>query len=46
VTLFYKSPISTNGNLSFLKNKIGVCETEVDESRIFIEKVLGVEIIN
>ena len=38
-SVFYKSPISTNGKLSFLNNKIGVFETEVDESGISTEKV-------
>jgi hypothetical protein len=33
-SVFWKSPISTNGTLSFLNNKIGVFETEVDESGI------------
>jgi hypothetical protein len=36
--VFYKSLSSTNGKLSFLNNKIGVFETEVDESGHYIEK--------
>ena len=36
--LFYKTSSSSNGKLSFLKNKIGVFETEVvDESGNSIE---------
>ena len=41
-SVFYKSPSTisiTNGKLSFLNNKIGVFETEVDESGISTEKV-------
>ncbi|HEX6294334.1 MAG TPA: hypothetical protein VFZ46_04215 [Nitrososphaeraceae archaeon] len=38
-SVFYKSQISTNGKFSFLNNKIGVFETEVDESGISTEKV-------
>ena len=39
-SVFYKSSsISTNGKLSFLNNKIGVFETEVDESGNSNEKV-------
>ncbi len=39
-SVFYKSSSSsTNGKLSFLNNKIGVFETEVDESGNSIEKV-------
>ena len=37
-SVFYKSSSSTNGKLSFLNNKIGVFETEVDESGNSIEK--------
>jgi hypothetical protein len=36
-SVFYKSS-STNGKLSFLNNKIGVFETEVDESGTSTEK--------
>ena len=35
-SVFWKS---TNGNLSFLNNKVGVFETAVDESGNSIEKV-------
>ena len=38
-SVFYKSSISTKGKLYFLNNKIGVFETEVDESGISTEKV-------
>ena len=38
-SVFYKLSISTNGKLSFLNNKIGVFESEVDESGNSIEKV-------
>ena len=37
-SVFYKSS-STNRILSFLNNKIGVFETEIDESGISTEKV-------
>ncbi len=37
-SVFYKSSISTNGKLSFLNNKIGVLETEIDESGNSSEK--------
>jgi hypothetical protein len=36
-SVFYKTS-STNGRLSFLNNKIGVFETEVDDSGTSIEK--------
>jgi hypothetical protein len=38
-SVFWKSSISTNGKLSSLNKKIGVFETEVDESGNSIEKV-------
>ena len=41
-SIFYKSSSTisiTNGKLSFLNNKIGVFETEVDESGNSTEKV-------
>jgi hypothetical protein len=38
-SVFYKSSISANGRLSSLNNKIGVFETEVDESGNSTEKV-------
>ena len=38
-SVFYKSSISTNGKLSFLNDKIGVFETEINESGISTEKV-------
>ncbi|MGB9167570.1 MAG: hypothetical protein WCB31_01430 [Nitrososphaeraceae archaeon] len=38
-SVFWKSSKSTNGKLSFLNNKVGVFETEVDESGNSIEKV-------
>lgn len=38
-SVFWKSSISTNGKLSSLNKKIGVFETEVDDSGNSIEKV-------
>jgi len=38
-SVFWKSSKSTNGNLWFLNNKVGVFETKVDESGNSIEKV-------
>jgi hypothetical protein len=37
-SVFYKSSSTNGGKLSFLNNKIGVFETEVDESGNSIEK--------